>query len=99
MPATLSARPPRFAVVTVGPAAAARPAHAAQVVLPSAICAPQVLQNAIRFFPLDPPRTSISACQRWLGRVRRRGNVSKIQWQSNQHLKRGGPHGSVELTL
>src|SRR5215471_13411324 len=35
-------------VGTGGTVAAVRPAHAAQVVMPSAICAPHELQNAIR---------------------------------------------------
>src|SRR5579864_3582081 len=48
MPATLSAMPPAVAVATGGPpAGTARLAHAAQVIVPSGICAPHVLQNAI----------------------------------------------------
>jgi len=39
---------PAPAAAGTGSAAAARLAHAAHVVVPSAICAPHVLQNAIR---------------------------------------------------
>src|SRR5215469_3477847 len=49
MPATLSVIPwPGAAVAAGAPAPELRPAQAAQVVVPSAICAPHMLQNAIR---------------------------------------------------
>src|SRR5579864_2107645 len=48
MPATLSAIPVAGAVAAVAGAAGIRPAQAAHVVVPSAICAPHMLQKAIR---------------------------------------------------
>src|SRR5579872_389063 len=48
IPATLSVMPPVLAVACgIGGAVAARPAQAAQVVVPSAICVPHMLQKAI----------------------------------------------------
>src|SRR5580693_5322894 len=84
MPATLSAIAPVEAA-TGAAATGARLAHAAQVVVPSAICAPHMLQNAIEktlrsdeTSPLDRPPTYAPSSVR--------GKVSKRSCQSNGQI-------------
>jgi len=68
-------------------AAAARPAQAAHVVVPSATCVPHMLQNAIGV----PPRLKTGAYrQRECVRDRRCGKIPEKRFGSNQQLRNTG---------
>src|SRR5581483_9476925 len=73
MPATLSVKPAAGTAAAAGPPET-RLAQAGQVLTPSGICAPHVLQNA-----MEPP---MSCRFRVRGRVR--GKVTKTTLQSNE---------------
>jgi len=64
-----------------GGAAAARPAQAAQVVVPSGICAPHELQNAIAVSSSAVMASKIPVSRNGVG-----GKLPKMARQSNEHF-------------
>src|SRR5436305_8089539 len=89
--------PPVVAVGTGGAVAATRPAHAAQVVVPSAICAPHELQNAIGIPPQDRRESSVGGMRRSLACRRRRGKVPKKSSESNPQMRRASRYSGIFL--
>src|SRR5580658_5575305 len=83
MPATLSAIPDAGATG----AAAGRALQVAHVVVPSAICAPHILQNAIGIPPDSSLKTRFQLTGTAFGPEQHRGKVSENRGGSNQQLK------------